>query len=219
MKRLTVFIAIAVLVIGFFYFDLNQLLTLDGLKSGLTQFESWRAASPLIVGAAFFLFYVLVAALSLPGAAIMTLAAGALFGLMWGTVIVSFASSVGATLAFLASRYVLKDSVQKRFADRLKPINSGIEKDGAFYLFSLRLVPVFPFFLINLLMGLTPIRARTFYWVSQVGMLAGTVVYVNAGTQLAQLESVSGILSPALLLSFAALGVFPLIAKKSAGCL
>ena len=215
MKRLTVLFVIVALLAGFFYFDLSQLLTLEGLKSGLAQFESWRAASPLIVGGAFLLLYVAVAALSLPGAAIMTLAAGALFGLMWGTVIVSFASSIGATLAFLASRYVLKDSVQKRFTDRLKPINAGIEKDGAFYLFTLRLVPVFPFFLINLLMGLTSIRAGTFYWVSQVGMLAGTVVYVNAGTQLAQLESMSGILSPALLLSFAVLGVFPLIAKKA----
>ena len=144
----------------------------------------------------------------------MTLAAGALFGLMWGTVIVSFASSLGATLAFLVSRYLLSETVQKRFGDRLKPINEGIEKDGAFYLFTLRLVPIFPFFLINLLLGLTPIRAATFYWVSQIGMLAGTLVFVNAGTQLAQLDSLSGILSPSLLLSFALLGLFPFIAKK-----
>jgi pyruvate/2-oxoglutarate dehydrogenase complex dihydrolipoamide dehydrogenase (E3) component len=147
----------------------------------------------------------------------MTLAAGSLFGLFWGTIIVSFASSIGATLAFLASRYLLHDVVQKRFGDRLKPLNEGIRKDGAFYLFTLRLVPLFPFFLINLLMGLTAIRAVTFYWVSQVGMLAGTLVYVNAGTQLAQLESLSGILSPALLFSFALLGLFPLIAQKGLG--
>ncbi len=206
--------AIAALVIGFFYFDLNQLLTLDGLKTGLDQFEAWRATEPLLVGAAFLLLYVLVTALSLPGAVVMTLAAGALFGLLWGTVIVSFASTFGATLAFLVSRHLLRDGVQARFGDRLKAINEGVQKDGAFYLFTLRLVPVFPFFLINLLMGLAPIRTLTFYWVSQVGMLAGTLVYVNAGTQLAQMESLAGIASPALLLSFTLLGLFPLLAKK-----
>ncbi len=208
-------IAIAALVFGFFYFDLDQILTLEGLKNGLAEFETRRTAQPLLVGGGFLLLYILVTALSLPGAAVMTLAAGALFGLLWGTVIVSFASTIGATLAFLVSRYLLHDTVQKRFGERLKPINEGVKKDGSFYLFTLRLVPVFPFFLINLLMGLTPIRALTFYWVSQVGMLAGTLVYVNAGTQLAQLDSLSGILSPSLLLSFALLGLFPLIAKKT----
>ncbi len=162
----------------------------------------------------FFVLYIAVAALSLPGAAVLTLAAGALFGLVWGVVLVSFASSIGATLAFLVARFILRDSVQKRFGDRLQAINKGIEQEGAFYLFTLRLVPIFPFFLINLLMGLTPIRTLTFYWISQVGMLAGTVVYVNAGTQLAQIESIGGILSPGLVLSFAALGIFPLIGKK-----
>lgn len=214
MKKIALLLAIAAIIAAFFYFDLNHLLTLDGLKSSLTSFEAYRSAEPLLTGGAFFVLYVLVAALSLPGAAVMTLAAGALFGLGWGTLIVSFASSIGATLAFIASRYLLKDSVQKRFGDRLQAINEGVEKDGAFYLFTLRLVPVFPFFLINLLMGLTPIRAVTFYWVSQIGMLAGTLVYVNAGTQLAQLDSLSGILSPSLLFSFALLGAFPLIAKK-----
>ena len=214
MKKIALLVLIAAIVAGFFYFDLHQLLTLEGLKSGLVQFEEWRSASPVLVAGVFLLLYVAVTALSLPGAVIMTLAAGALFGLFWGTVIVSFASSIGATLAFLASRYLLQDSVQKRFGDRLKAFNEGVEKEGAFYLFTLRLVPVFPFFLINLLMGLTALRAFTFYWVSQLGMLVGTVVYVNAGTQLGQLESLSGILSPALLLSFVLLGVFPLIAKK-----
>ncbi len=152
--------------------------------------------------------------LSLPGAALMTLVAGAVFGLLWGTVIVSFASSLGATLAFLASRFLLRDAIQGRFGDKLRAINAGVEKEGAFYLFTLRLVPAFPFFVINLVMGLTPMKTRTFYWVSQVGMLAGTLVYVNAGTQLARLESVKGILSPGLLASFAALGLFPLVAKK-----
>lgn len=217
MKKVILLTVISAIAAGFFYFDLDHLLTLEGLKNGLSQFESWRASHPFFVGGAFLLLYVVVAALSLPGAAVMTIAAGALFGLVWGTVIVSFASSIGATLAFLVSRYLLKDSVQKRFAERLKPINEGIKKDGAFYLFTLRLVPVFPFFLINLLMGLTPIRAATFYWVSQLGMLAGTLVYVNAGTQLAQLDSLAGILSPSLLLSFALLGLFPLIAKKILG--
>jgi pyruvate/2-oxoglutarate dehydrogenase complex dihydrolipoamide dehydrogenase (E3) component/uncharacterized membrane protein YdjX (TVP38/TMEM64 family) len=214
MKKIGLLVLIAAIAASFFYFDLHQLLTLDGLKSGLDQFEEWRSESPLLVGGAFLLLYVIVTALSLPGAVIMTLAAGALFGLGWGLLIVSFASSIGATLAFLVSRYLLQDAVQKRFGDRLKAFNEGIEKEGAFYLFTLRLVPIFPFFLINLLMGLTRIRAVTFYWASQLGMLAGTFVFVNAGTQLGQLESLSGILSPSLLLSFVLLGVFPLVAKK-----
>ncbi|GGN29062.1 MULTISPECIES: FAD-dependent oxidoreductase [Marinomonas] len=214
MKKIGLLVLIAALAVGFFYFDLNQLLTLQGLKSGLVTFEAWRSDSPVFVGGGFLLLYVIVTALSLPGAVIMTLAAGALFGLLWGTLIVSFASSIGATLAFLVSRYLLQDAVQSRFGDRLKAFNEGVARDGAFYLFTLRLVPIFPFFLINLLMGLTAIRALTFYWVSQVGMFVGTVVYVNAGTQLGQLESLSGILSPSLLLSFVLLGVFPLMAKK-----
>ncbi|WP_428239594.1 FAD-dependent oxidoreductase [Gynuella sp.] len=214
MKKLLLLAAIAAVVVCFFYFDLNQLLTLESLKSGLSEFKSRQAVQPVLVGGAFLVLYVLITALSLPGAVVMTLAAGALFGLFWGTLIASFASSIGATLAFLASRYLLKDTIQKRFGDRLQPINEGIRKDGVFYLFTLRLVPVFPFFLINLLMGLTPIRAVTFYWISQVGMLAGTLVYVNAGTQLAQLEGLSDILSASLLISFALLGLFPLVAKK-----
>jgi len=214
MKKLSLLLVIVLLVVGFFLFDLHQLLTLDGIKTGLVQFEAWRSADPLLVGGSFFLIYVVITALSLPGALLMTLTGGALFGLLWGTVIVSFASSAGATLAFLVSRYLLRDSVQSRFGERIKAINEGVEKDGAFYLFTLRLVPLFPFFLINLLMGLTPMRAVTFYWISQLGMLAGTVVYINAGTQLAQLESLAGVLSPELLLSFALLGIFPLLAKK-----
>ncbi|MDP2546892.1 FAD-dependent oxidoreductase [Oceanobacter sp. 4_MG-2023] len=214
MKKLSLILLALALVGSFFYFDLNQLLTLDGLKNGLSDFEQQRQAEPLLSGGLFLLAYIVMAALSLPGAAIMTLAAGALFGLGWGTLIASFASSIGATLAFLASRYLLQDTVQKRFGERLQAINDGVRQDGAFYLFTLRLVPVFPFFLINLLMGLTPVRAATFYGVSQLGMLAGTAVYVNAGTQLSQLQSLSGILSPSLILSFALLGLFPLLAKK-----
>jgi len=214
MKKITIFVVVAFLVLLFFALDLNRFLTLDGLKASLGQFEIWRAASPVFVGFAFFSLYVLVAALSLPGAAVMTLAAGALFGLPWGMAIVSFASSIGATLAFLTSRYLLRDTIQNRFGGRLKAINDGMARDGAFYLFTLRLVPLFPFFLVNLLMGLTPIRARSFYWVSQVGMLAGTLVYVNAGTQLAKISGLSGIVSPGLLISFALLGIFPMLAKR-----
>ena len=214
MKKLGLIALLGVLIAGFFIFDLHHILTLDGIKSSLGGFQNWRDSSPLLAVGAFFAIYVLVTALSLPGAAVMTLVGGALFGLLWGTLIISFASSIGALLAFLVSRYLLQDTVQSKFGDRLKAFNAGIEKDGGFYLFTLRLVPIFPFFMINLLMGLTPIRARTFYSVSQVGMLAGTLVYVNAGTQLAQLDRLSGILSPALILSFALLGIFPLLARK-----
>ncbi len=212
-KRLFLIVALAILVGAFFAFDLGQWLTLDGLKSGQAQFEAWRAASPLLAAGGFFLAYVLVTALSLPGAAIMTLAGGALFGLLYGTLLASFASSIGATLAFLTSRFLLRTSVQRRFGDRLKAVNDGMARDGAFYLFTLRLVPVFPFFIINLVMGLTPIKTSTFYWVSQLGMLAGTLVYVNAGTQLAQLQSLSDIASPGLVISLALLGIFPLLAR------
>jgi len=214
MKKLTLLVLIAALVAAFFALDLGRFLTLDALKAGQATFAGWYDASPWLVAGGYFLIYVAVTALSLPGAAVMTLAGGALFGPGIGTLLVSFASSIGATLAFLVSRFLLRDWVQQRYGERLGAINQGMEKDGAFYLFTLRLVPVFPFFLINLLMGLTPIKTRTFYWVSQVGMLAGTLVYVNAGTQLARLDSLSGILSPGLLASFALLGVFPLLAKR-----
>ncbi len=214
MKKSLLIVLIAVLIGAFFSFDLHHTLTLEGLKAGLDQAQARLASDPLLVAGSFFIVYVIVTGLSLPGAAVMSLGGGALFGLLWGTIIVSFASSIGATLAFLASRFVLRDTVQKRFAERLGTINEGIEKNGAFYLFTLRLVPIFPFFLINLLMGLTPIRTVTFYAVSQIGMLAATVVFINAGTQLAQLESLSDVLSPALLASFVLLGIFPLLAKK-----
>ena len=212
--RWLVIVLIAALVAAFIFFDFKSLFELDYLKSRQAAIDDIYRSSPLILASAFFLIYVAVTGLSLPGATIMTLAAGAIFGLIWGTVIVSFASSFGATLAFLTSRFVLRDSVQTRFGDKLKAINAGIGKDGAFYLFTLRLVPAFPFFVINLVMGLTPIKTRTFYWVSQLGMLAGTIVYVNAGTQIAKIESASGILSPTLFASFTLLGIFPLLARK-----
>ena len=213
-KKIVILAGAAIVAIVFFALDLHSYLTLEGMKASLGQFEALRAASPWGTGLAFFAVYVLVTALSFPGALVLTLTAGALFGLTLGTLIVSFASSVGATLAFLASRYVLRDAIQQRFGDRLKAINEGMAKDGTMYLFTLRLVPVFPFFLVNLLMGLTPVRTWNYYWVSQVGMFAATLVYVNAGTQLAQISSVAGIVSPGLLLSFALLGVFPLIARR-----
>jgi uncharacterized membrane protein YdjX (TVP38/TMEM64 family) len=162
----------------------------------------------------YFLCYVLMAALSLPGATVMGLAGGAVFGFWVGTAAVSFASTIGATLAFLMSRYLLRDAVQSRFGDRLAAVNEGVAREGAWYLFTLRLIPVFPFFVINLVMGLTPMPARTFYWVSQLGMLGGTMVYVNAGRELGRLESLSGILSPSMLLAFALLGLFPLAVKR-----
>ena len=214
MKRVLLILLVAGMVIAFFAFDLEQYLTLEFLKQRQEAFAALQEQSPWQVAGLFFALYVVTTALSLPGAAILTLAAGAVFGLLEGLLLVSFASSIGATLAFLTARFVLRDAVQKRFGERLKAVNAGINRDGALYLFTLRLVPLFPFFLINLLMGLTPIKTRTFYWVSQAGMLAGTLVYVNAGTQLAQLQSLSGILSPSLLGAFILLGVFPMLAKK-----
>ena len=200
--KLLVAAVIALAIAAFFLLDLKQYLSVD-------FFRGLFADNPLRTGVVFFLVYVAVTGLSLPGAAVLTLAAGAIFGLAWGTLVVSFASSIGATLAFLASRYVLRDTVQARFGDKLKPINEGVAREGAFYLFALRLVPAFPFFVINLVMGLTPIRTWTFYWVSQVGMLAGTLVYVYAGTQLGQFKLTFGLLA-----AFVLLGVFPLVAKK-----
>lgn len=215
MKKIAALIFVISIVVAFYALDVNTLFTLEGLKSSHDAFIELRDKHLWLFSLCFFLVYVAITAVSLPGAAIMTLAAGALFGVLWGTVLVSFASSIGATLAFLVARYVLRESVEKRFGDRLTAINKGINREGAFYLFTLRLVPVFPFFLINLVMGLTGMGVFTFYAVSQIGMLAGTVVFVNAGTQLAQLTSLSGILSPSLLLSFALLGIFPLIAKHA----
>ena len=212
--RLIVLIAIAALITAFFVFDLKSYFSLDFFKAQQVAIDAYFQAHPLQTAAIYFAIYVAVTGLSLPGAAIMTLVGGAIFGLPWGTVIVSFASAIGATLAFLASRYLFRDAIQAKFGDKLAAINRGVEKEGAFYLFALRLVPAFPFFVINLVMGLTPMKTRTFYWVSQLGMLAGTIVYVNAGTQIARIDSLAGLVSPALIGSFVLLGIFPLIAKR-----
>ncbi|WP_432742338.1 FAD-dependent oxidoreductase [Methylobacter sp. G7] len=213
-SRLALLAFIVALIVAFFAFDLDNYLTLEALKAQQDAIGSYRSTHPVMAVAIYALIYIAVTGLSLPGAAILTLAGGAVFGLLWGTLIVSFASSIGATLAFLAARFLFRDAVKARFGERLQAIDAGVAKDGALYLFTLRLVPVFPFFVINLAMGLTHLKTQTFYWVSQVGMLAGTVVYVNAGTQLGQLESLSGILSPGLIGSFVLLGIFPLIAHK-----
>lgn len=213
MKRLILLIGLVAAVAAWILFDLGQYLSLDMLKARQGALESAYHANPLQVVLIFLSGYVAVTALSIPGAAVMTLAAGAIFGVVMGTLIVSFASSIGATFAFLASRYLFRDAVEARFGRRLAKLHEGISKDGAFYLLSLRLVPVFPFFLVNLAMGLTPIRTWTFYWVSQLGMLFGTLIYVNAGTQLAHISSMSDVASPSLLLSLAALGVLPWIGR------
>lgn len=219
MKKHWLFLLVALFIALFFGLGLDRYLTLDMLKASHETLKETRLGDPWLFAVAYVALYVLVTALSLPGAAIMTLAGGALFGLWIGTLLISFASSIGAVLAFLVSRYLLRDTVQSRFGDRLKAINEGMDRDGALYLFTVRLVPVFPFFLVNLLMGLTSIRTITFYWVSQVGMVAGTLVYVNAGTQLAHIDSLSDIASPTLMLSFALLGLFPLLAKRFSGFL
>ncbi|MGE0171323.1 MAG: TVP38/TMEM64 family protein [Oligoflexales bacterium] len=206
---------IALLVGAFFYFDLGSYFTLSSLKNNREAFQQFYQENTVVTLSSYVIIYVLVTALSLPGATIMTLAGGAFFGLWVGTALVSVASTTGATLAFLTARYLLRDVIQHKFSDKLEAVNRGIEKEGALYLFTLRVIPAFPFFVINLVMGLTSIRTVVFFAVSQVGMLPGTMVYVNAGTQLAQLESLSGILSPQLIGSFVLLGLFPLIAKKT----
>ena len=217
MKRLLIIAALAALVAAYFFFGLGDYLTVEGIKQVAGDVGAYYERNPAQVIAGFFLVYVAVAAASLPGAAVMTLAAGALFGVLVGTIIVSFASTLGATLAFLASRYVLRDGIEARFGERLRTVNQGLERDGAFYLFTIRMIPLFPFFVVNLVMGLTRIGTWTFAWVSQVGMLLGTIVYVNAGTQLARIDSLSGIASPAVLASFALLGIAPWFAKAIIG--
>ncbi|WP_417778721.1 FAD-dependent oxidoreductase [Stutzerimonas xanthomarina] len=214
-RKVALIASVLVLLAGFFVFDIGQYLNLDALKAQQAALDAQVQAHPWIAGSVFFIVYVLVTALSLPGAALMTLVGGALFGLLGGTLLASFASTLGATLAMLLSRYLLRDWVQTRFQQRLAKIDQGIEREGASYLFALRLVPVFPFFLINLAMGLTRLPVRRFWWVSQLGMLPGTLVYVNAGRELGQLESLGGILSPGLIGAFVLLGLLPVLSRKA----
>ena len=213
-QRIAIVGAIIVLIVLFKVLGLGQYLTLDYLKSSQEKFAILYNNNQVAVIAVYMLIYIAVTALSLPGAAVMTLAGGAMFGFWIGFIVVSFASTIGATLACFVARFLLRDWVQNKFGDKLTAINEGIAKEGAFYLFSLRLVPIFPFFIINLVLGLTNMNLLTFYWVSQVGMLPGTMVYVNAGKELAKIDSLSGILSPGLILSFIILGLFPITVKK-----
>jgi len=214
-NRKLVVLALLVLAAGaFFALGGHKYVSFDSIQSHVSAAQAYYESHRLQTAIAYLLLYVLVAGLSLPGAIPMTLIGGAVFGLFWGTVLVSFASTIGATLAFLVSRFLLRDWVQEKFGRYLRPINEGIEREGGFYLFTLRLIPAIPFFAINLVMGLTPLPTWTFYWVSQLGMLAGTIVFVNAGTELAAISDAAGILSPRLVIAFLLLGFFPLLAKK-----
>jgi pyruvate/2-oxoglutarate dehydrogenase complex dihydrolipoamide dehydrogenase (E3) component/uncharacterized membrane protein YdjX (TVP38/TMEM64 family) len=214
LKKILVLVVLVACVVAFFAFGLGRYFNLEYLKQSQESFGQLYRERPLVVALSFFGVYVLVTALSLPGATILTLAAGAGFGLVWGTIVTSFASTIGATLAMLAARTVLRDTMEERFGNRLTEVNKGITRDGAFYLFTLRLIPAIPFFVLNLVMGLTRIRIWTFFWVSQLGMFAGTVVYVYAGTQIAGIDSLRSILSPGLVGAFVLLGIFPLVTKK-----
>jgi uncharacterized membrane protein YdjX (TVP38/TMEM64 family) len=213
MKKAVLALVLIGAIAAYFIFDLGQYLSLENFKASQADIVAAKDANPALYIVGFFLLYVAVTGLSIPGAAIMSLVAGALFGVVIGTLIVSFASTMGAKLAFLSSRYLLRDWVQDKFGERLRAVDDGLEKDGAFYLFTLRLIPVFPFFVINLLMGLTRIKTGTFFWVSQIGMLPATIVFVNAGTQISRIESTAGLLSPTLIASFVALAFFPWAAK------
>jgi len=214
LQKIVILAVLATAIVLFFMLDLGRYFSLEFIKQSQGEFTRLYQANPVQVSLAFLAIYIAVAAFSLPGAAILTLAGGAGFGLVWGTVLVSFASTIGATLAMLVARYVLRDSIERRFGKRLGSLNKGIEREGALYLFTLRLIPAMPFFVLNLLMGLTRIRTWTYFWVSQVGMLAGTVVYVYAGTELAKIDSLRSILSPGLMGAFVLLGLFPLVTKK-----
>lgn len=213
-NKILIFTLLAAVVVLFFVFDLDRFLTLDYLKNSRDEFQIFYDQNPFLTVFSFFLLYIIVVGANLPGATVMGLAGGALFGFTVGVVTISFASSIGATLACFFSRYLFRDYVQRKFGERLERVNKGIAEEGAFYLFTMRLIPAFPFVVINLIMGLTPMRLSTFYWVSQLGMLPGTMVYVNAGKELGQIDSLAGIVQPSLILSFAVLGIFPLVVRK-----
>ena len=213
-KKIVLLIVITLAVITFFLFDIQQYAKLDYIKAEQQNIFEYYKQNVFFIMVLFVFLYILVTALSLPVATVLTLLGGALFGFSLGLIIVSFASTIGATLAFLMARFLAQDYVQKNYENQLSKINKKFESEGAFYLFALRLVPVFPFFIINVVMALMPIKTWTFYWISQLGMLPGTIVYVYAGTQLAQIETFSDITSPSMLIVFALLGLFPLIAKN-----
>lgn len=217
LKRILIVAVIAGLIASYFLFDLGQYFSLEYLKESRERFQGLYAENTLLVLGVYFLIYVTATALALPAATVITLAGGAMFGVLVGTVVVSFASTIGAAMAFVISRYLLRDWVQAKFGDKLAKVNKGVEEDAAFYLFTLRLVPIFPFFMVNTVVALTPMRFWTYYWVSQVGMFPATVVYVNAGKELGQIDSLSGLLSPSLIISFTILGIFPLVVKKVLG--
>ncbi len=212
--RIVLILLVAVMIVSFFSLELNQYLSLSFVKQAREKFELLYTRNAFLVLGAYFLIYVGTTAMSLPGAAVLSLAGAALFGFWRTLVLVSFASTIGATLAFVFARYLLRSWLQKKFAKRLQKINQGIEREGAFFLFTLRLIPVFPFWVINLVFALTSLRTITFFWVSQIGMLPGTAVYVNAGKQLGSVHSLEDIFSIKIILSFALLGLFPLLAKK-----
>ena len=216
-KKVIIVLLIIIFIALFKIFDIGQYLTLSYIKGSQQRFVELYSEHQVLVIGAYMFIYILVTSLSLPGAAVMTLAGGALFGLVTGTLVVSFASTIGATIACFVSRFLLRDWVQGKFGDKIAKVNNGVDKEGAFYLFTMRLIPVFPFWMINLVMGVTKMPIRTFFWVSQVGMLPGTVVYVNAGKEIAKIDSLAGILSPGLILSFVILGIFPIAVKKIMG--
>lgn len=214
-KKLLILLAFSAVAALFFALDVGRVFSLEFLKAQQASFAAVYAQQPVAVTCSFVAVYVLITALSLPGAAIMTLAAGASFGLVWGTVVVSLASTLGATLAMLAARYLLRNAIQSRFGPKLAEVNAGIDREGGLYLFTLRLAPVIPFVALNLLMGLTRMKVWTFFWVSELGMLAGTMAYVNAGTEIAKITSLRSVLSPGLIGSLALLGLLPLVVKKA----
>jgi uncharacterized membrane protein YdjX (TVP38/TMEM64 family) len=213
-KKIVILVVVISLIVAFKVFNLGQYLTLSYLKESLDKFNDLYEKHQALVIAGYFIIYVLTTSLSLPGASPLGIVGGALFGFWVATLVVSFASTIGATLACFVSRFLLRDWVQSKFSDKITKVNEGIEKEGAFYLFTLRLIPIFPFWMINLVMGLTKMPLSRFYWVSQIGMLPGTMVYVNAGKELAKIDSIKGIFSPRLIISFALLGIFPIAVKK-----
>ncbi|MBT4963672.1 MAG: TVP38/TMEM64 family protein [Francisellaceae bacterium] len=217
LKKISFFMMLIALIFSFFFFDLHSFFTLEYIKSSQKKFNIYFQEQPLVTIGIYFLIYVITTSFSFPGAALLTLLGGALFGVFLGTVVVSFASTIGATLAFLGARYLFRDMIQNKYSNKLQSINDGVDKEGAFYLFSLRLIPILPFFFVNLIMGLTKMKASQYFFVSQIGMLPGTIAYVYAGTALSKIEYLKDILHFEVIMAFAVLGLLPLISKKTIG--